>query len=313
MPKIITVTINPAVDVSTSVDRLEPVRKLRCRAERREPGGGGINVARVIHRLGGDVLTVYAAGGVIGQLLHELVEKEGVAAHAVEISGVTRESFTVLDETTQNEFRFVLPGPELSESEWGDCLDRVEKTASSQSYIIASGSLAVGVPDDFYARLAHVAKRKNCRFVVDASGSALKAAFEAGVYLAKPNLRELQDMLGRPLADRDSQIRACRQLIEQGSAELVALTLGSAGALLVTKDVAWFSEPLPVKVMSSVGAGDSFLGAMAWSLSSGRGLEEALRHAVAAGSAALLAPGTQLANPADVFRLSRDVKLSLVT
>jgi 6-phosphofructokinase 2 len=312
MPQIITVTINPAVDVSTSVDRVEPVRKLRCRTERREPGGGGINVARVINRLGGDVLAVYAAGGVIGGLLHELVEKEGVTAHAVEIAGVTRESFTVLDETTRSEFRFVLPGPELSDSEWCDCLEQVERIASRQGYIIASGSLAVGVPDDFYARLARVAKKSDCRFIVDASGSPLKAALEAGVYLAKPNLRELQDMLGEPLADRGSQISACRRLVKQGNAEIVALSLGSAGALVVTKDLAWFSEPLAVKVMSSVGAGDSFLGAMAWSLSSGRGLEEALRHAVAAGSAALLAPGTQLCDPADVVRLSSDVKLSLV-
>ncbi len=312
MTKIITVTINPAVDVSTSVDRVEPVRKLRCRTERREPGGGGINVARVISRLGGDVLAVYAAGGVIGGLLRELVEKEGVAAHPVEIAGVTRESFTVLDESTQGEFRFVLPGPELSAFEWRSCLEQVTRTAGDRGYVIASGSLARGVPEDFYARLAHAAKAANCRFIVDASGPTLKAALEAGVYLAKPNLRELQDMLGEPLANRGSQIDACRALVEQGQAEIVALSLGSAGALLVTRDLAVFSEPLPVKVMSSVGAGDSFLGAMVWSLSSGHSLEDALRYAVAAGSAALLAPGTQLCNRADVVRLSADVRLSLV-
>ncbi len=312
MAKIITVTINPAVDVSTSVDRVEPVLKLRCRTERREPGGGGINVARVISRLGGDVLAVYAAGGVIGRLLSELVETEGVAAHAVEIAGVTRESFTVVDETTRDEFRFVLPGPELSESEWRGCLEQVEKIASSQGYIIASGSLAVGVPDDFYARLAHLARKADCRFIVDAAGSTLKAALEAGVYLAKPNLRELQDMLGESLAGRSSQVSACRRLVGQGRAEIVALSLGSSGALVVTKDRAWFSEPLRVNVLSSVGAGDSFLGAMVWSLSSGRGVEEALRYAVAAGSAALLAPGTQLCDPADVVRMSSDVQLNLV-
>jgi 6-phosphofructokinase 2 len=312
MSEIITVTINPAVDVSTAVERVEPVRKLRCRRERREPGGGGINVARVINRLGADVLALYAAGGVIGRLLCELVEAEGVASHAVEIAGVTRESFTVLDHATQSEFRFVLPGPELSNREWGECLAQVEQRARGHGYIIASGSLAVGVPDDFYARLAIAARKANSRFIVDASGPPLKAALEAGVYLAKPNLRELQDMLGETLGERDSQIGACRKIIGQGQAEIVALSLGSSGALVVTKDRAWFSEPLPVKVMSSVGAGDSFLGAMAWSLSSGRSLEEAFRNAMAAGSAALLAPGTQLCDPADVARLSRDVKLSRV-
>lgn len=312
MTKIITVTINPAVDVSTSVDRVEAVRKLRCKAERREPGGGGINVARVINRFGGDVRAVYAAGGVIGALLRELVEAEGVLAHPVAIAGVTRESFTVEEEATQNEFRFVLPGPVLSEIEWRSCLDEVALLAGDGGYVIASGSLARGVPEDFYARLAGVAKAANSRFVVDASGPALKLALEAGVHLAKPNLRELEDMLGEQLPDRDSQVSACRRLIREQKAEIIALSLGSAGALVVTRDAAWFADPLAVKVMSSVGAGDSFLGAMVWALSSGRDLAHALRQGVAAGSAALLAPGTQLCNPADVARLAVDVKLGLV-
>ena len=110
-------------------------------------------------------------------------------------------------------------------------------------------------------------------------------------------------------ADRQSQVLACRRLVEQGRAEIIALTLGSEGALLVTRDAAWFSEPLPVKVMSSVGAGDSFLGGLIWSLSTGSDLKGALRHAVAAGSAALLAPGTQLCRPEDVRRLSPQVRI----
>ena len=309
MARIVTVTINPAVDVSTTVDRVEPVRKLRCRAERREPGGGGINVARVINRFGADVVAVYAAGGVTGQMLQGLVEREGVAARQVAVAGMTRESFTVLDETTQAEYRFVLPGPELSEPEWGACIEEVQRLTSRDDDIIASGSLALGVPEDFYARLATAAKTSGCRFIVDASGPPLRRALEAGVYLAKPNLRELQGILDEPLEDRQSQVRACRRVIEQGGAEIIALTLGSEGALIVTRDAAWFSEPMPVKVISSVGAGDSFLGALVWSLSSGGDLADALRCAVAAGSAALLAPGTQLCRPEDVRRLSPQVRL----
>ncbi len=309
MARIVTVTINPAVDVSTTVDRVEPVRKLRCRTERREPGGGGINVARVINRFGTDVVAVYAAGGVTGQMLHELVEREGVAARQVAVAGMTRESFTVLDETTQDEYRFVLPGPDLSEAEWDACIKEAQSLASRDDYIIASGSLALGVPEDFYARLATAAKASGCRFIVDASGPPLRRALEAGVYLAKPNLRELEGILDEPLKDRQSQVRASRRLVEQGRAEIIALTLGSEGALLVTRDAAWFSEPLPVKVMSSVGAGDSFLGGLIWSLSTGNDLSGALRHAVAAGSAALLAPGTQLCRPEDVRRLSPQVRI----
>jgi 6-phosphofructokinase 2 len=309
MPEIITVTMNPAVDVSTSVARIEPVRKLRCRAERREAGGGGINVARVIHRLGGDVLAAYLAGGVVGEQLKNLVAMEGVRSLIVPIAGETRESFTVTDETTRDEFRFVMPGPTLSNDESRAALEQIEKIAKGERYLVVSGSLPGGAPADFHAELGQLAKRAGARFVVDASGPQLGAALESGVYLAKPNLGELQNMMASELGDRNSQVAACRRLIDAGKAEILALTLGSSGALLVTQDQAWFSEPLQVKVVGTVGAGDSFLGALLWSLSITLPLDDALRNAVAAGSAALLAEGTQLAAPEAIRRLAVEVRL----
>lgn len=307
--EILTITLNPAVDISTSVDRIEPVRKLRCRAEVRSAGGGGVNVARVVSRLGGSVTAVFTAGGVVGEQLKQLVESENVPSLALPVAGQTRESFTVVDETTKDEFRFVMPGPVLSEAEWQACEEQIGNLAKGRTYIVVSGSIPSGAPADVHARIAAIAKRAGARFVVDASGSQLKAALEAGVYLAKPNLRELQDIVDGDLGDRASQLRACRRLIEAGKAQIVALTLGSAGALLVTGDEAWFSDPLPVKVVGTVGAGDSFLGAMVWSLSAGHSLDSTLRFAVAAGSAALLSEGTQLCRPEDVHRLAPQVSL----
>lgn len=307
--EILTITLNPAVDISTSVDRIEPVRKLRCRAEVRSAGGGGVNVARVVSRLGGSVTAVFTAGGVVGEQLKQLVESENVPSLALSVAGQTRESFTVVDETTKDEFRFVMPGPVLSEAEWQACEEQIGNLAKGRTYIVVSGSIPSGAPADVHARIAAFAKRAGARFVVDASGSQLKAALEAGVYLAKPNLRELQDIVDGDLGDRASQLRACRRLIEAGRARIVALTLGSAGALLVTGDEAWFSDPLPVKVVGTVGAGDSFLGAMVWSLSAGHSLDSTLRFAVAAGSAALLSEGTQLCRPEDVHRLAPQVSL----
>ena len=309
MPDIITVTMNPAVDVSTSVDRIEPVRKLRCRAEQREAGGGGINVARVIHRLGGDVLAVYLAGGVVGEQLKRLVAKEGVRDLVALIADETRESFTVTDETTREEFRFVMPGPTLTEAECRASLDQIESVARGEKYLVVSGSLPAGAPSDFHARLGALAIRAGARFVADASGDQLRSALEAGVYLAKPNLRELQDLTEADLGDRASQIEACRNLIRDRKAAIVALTLGSSGALLVTENQAWFSEPLQVKVVGTVGAGDSFLGALVWALHAELPLEDALRTAVAAGSAALLTAGTRLAAAADIERLKKEVRL----
>jgi 6-phosphofructokinase 2 len=312
MPNVVTVTLNPAVDVSTSVDRIAPVRKLRCRAERREAGGGGINVARVIHRLGGDVLAVYLAGGVVGEQLKRLIAKEGVPDLVVPVEGETRESFTVTDETTRDEFRFVLPGPSLSGAECGKAVKQVEAAAANAEYLVASGSLPMGAPADFHAQLANLARRTGSRFVADASGEQLRAVLEAGVYLIKPNLRELQEITSADLSSRADQIKACRRLVDEGKAAVVALTLGSSGALLVTEEEAWFSEALPVKVVGTVGAGDSFLGALVWALQEETPMEDALRIAVAAGSAALLTEGTRLAAVADINRLKKQVRLQAI-
>ena len=310
MPDIVTLTMNPAVDISTSVERIEPVRKLRCKPETREAGGGGINVARVIHRLGGDVLAVYLAGGVVGEQLKLQVAREGVPSLVIPVAGETRESFTVTDETTRDEFRFVMPGPTLTEAEWRECVAQVETAVAGAGYLVVSGSLPAGTPADFHARLGALARRVNARFVVDASGAQLKSALEAGVYLAKPNLRELQDISTGDLNERPAQVAACRSIIASGKAEILALTMGSGGALLVTKDEAWFADPLSVEIVGTVGAGDSFLAALTCALAMGAAPDKALRNAVAAGTAALTTVGTKLASAEDIRLLAERVNLS---
>jgi 6-phosphofructokinase 2 len=306
---IVTLTMNPSIDVFTSADRIVPIHKVRCTPEQRNAGGGGINVARVARRMGGDVRAVYPTGPVIGQLLRRLVDEEGIESLTIPISGETREDFTAFDTQARHEYRFVLPGPLLSDGEWRKCLAAFETCAAQARLVVASGSLPRGAPDDLYARTAAMAKRAGAQFVVDASTRALKAALDEGVFLAKPNLRELQDYLGETLADRQTWIDACRRLVSMQRAEIVALTLGHRGALLVTRDRVWFAEPLPVEPQSTVGAGDSFLGAMIWALASGLGLEAAFRYGVAGGSAALMRPGTDLCLVQDVERLLPQVRL----
>lgn len=309
MVSILTLTLNPTIDVSTSVERLAPLHKLRCGPARRDPGGGGINVARVIRRLGGDVAAVYPAGGLIGALLRKLTDEEGVQSRTVPIAEETREDFTVLEETSGQQYRFVLPGPRLSECEWRACLDAVLSFGGRPQFIVASGSLPPGVPAESFRALAKAARENSAKLVVDSTKPVLKAALEEGVHLIKPNLRELRDLVDEPLVSKEEWIDASRRLIAANGVEHVALTLGERGALLVTRDEAWFAEGLPVKPVSSVGAGDSFLGAMVWALSSGHGLQEALRYGVAAGSAAVLAPGTGLCSEDDVKRLLTEVKV----
>lgn len=307
MPLIVTVTPNPAVDVSTSVARVEPVRKLRCGASSRDPGGGGVNLARVVSRLGANALALYTSGGLAGQELQALVAREGVESVVVPVRGETREDFTVFDETTREDYRFVLPGPRLAEREWMACLKALASIERKADYICASGSLPPGAPVDFYVRVAEIAEMHGARFVLDTSGPALKAALREHVHLVKPNLRELRELVGGALDEERSLIAACRELIAGGRTEAVALTLGADGALLVTHEAAWRARPLPLRAVSTVGAGDSFLGGMVWAMASGLGLAEAFRHGVAAGGAAVLVHGAELCRRDDVRRLLPEV------
>lgn len=312
MPVVVTLTLNPALDVSTSTSRVEPDRKLRCAAGRRDPGGGGINVARVAHRLGARTLAIFPSGGLTGQMLERLVEAEGVGSLPVPVSGETREDVTVLDESSGAQYRFIMPGPHLHGVEWMACLKALAGLEAKPDFVCASGSLPPGAPDDLYARVAEIVESWGVRFALDTSGPPLQAALSERVFLIKPNLRELRELTGAPLEDEASRIAACRSLIARGRTAAVALTLGHEGALLVTAQDAWRAPALPVRPVSSVGAGDSFLGAMVWGLASKLTLREAFAFAMAGGSAALLAQGTQLAGARDVRRLLPQVTVERV-
>jgi 6-phosphofructokinase 2 len=299
----VTLTPNPAIDISTAVDEVLPIRKLRCTAARRDPGGGGINVARVVRRFGGEVAAIYPAGGSTGKLLQQLVDREGVRSVAISVTEETREDFTVLEEKSGKQYRFVLPGAKLSQTDWKACLSRLQEMEPMPAYVVGSGSIPPGVPDDFYARMARIAKTRGSNPVVDTSGSALAEVLKEGVYLVKPNLRELQELTGATLHDRNSQMSACRKLIEAGCAEIVVLTLGADGAILVTSGAAYAASASDVEVVSAVGAGDSFVGGMVWKLAGGAEVADAFRCGVAAGSAAVMNAGTELCHAQDAANL----------
>jgi 6-phosphofructokinase 2 len=309
MTNIVAITLNPSIDISTSVDRLTPVRKLRCAAPRVYPGGGGVNVARVAVRFGADVELIYPTGGATGQLLRRLIDRESIPNLAIDLKEETREDFTVLEEATGAEYRFVLPGPQFVEAEWRQCLDALVALQAKPDFIVGSGSLPPGVPIDFYARVARHAAKTGVRFVLDTSGDALAAALQEGVFLVKPNLRELNELLRFEAEDDASLIEASHRMIDGNHAEMVALSLGDLGALLVTRDRAWRARAPHIHMVSAVGAGDSFLGALLWALVSNHSMPDALRYAVAAGAAAVLSPGTALCDRDDVERLRPAVQV----
>ena len=309
MPAIVTVTINPAIDIFVNVGHVESTTKMRCTSPKRDPGGGGINVARVAHRLGGKVVAIYPTGGAIGKLLQRLVEREGIDSLVTPSHVETRENFTAFERDSGEQFRFVLPGSALHRAEWEAVLDQLANIAETPRFVVASGSVPPGVPEDFFARVARIAKALGARCAIDTSGPALKAALAEGVTLLKPNLMELSDLVGRPLDNDADRIAACRKLVTGGRAQMVALTLGEDGALLVTADRVWRAQPMRIEAVSTVGAGDSFLGGLVASLAGGKAPEQAFRVAMAAASAAVMSPGTELCREEDVVRLMAQVAI----
>ena len=302
MTDILTLTLNPALDVLTTIDKVSDTHKMRCSGVIKHPGGGGVNVARVLHRLGAKCQAVYLAGGVTGERHHKLMNSEKVRCHVLPIAEETRESFSVHETSSGNDFRFVLPGPQVSPTEYEACFDYVAQHLP-QKFLVISGGMAPGVPDNFYARLATLAKQHGVRVVLDSNGPALAQALNVGVYAFKPSVRELRELTEQDLPDRDSQIAAAQQLIHRGQAEIVAVSLGAQGALVVSATEHWFARSVPVDVQTTIGAGDSFVAGMVYALSRGEALVKAFQYGMASGAAALLAPGTSLSQAADIHRL----------
>ncbi|SFB47147.1 1-phosphofructokinase family hexose kinase [Azotobacter beijerinckii] len=306
MSRIATLTLNPAMDVSTDIARLAPTSKLRCTLPRYEPGGGGINVARVIRNLGGDTVAIYPAGGPFGAMLQRALEELGLPELRVPIAGDTRESFTVDEGETGLQYRFVLPGPTLTPDERQACLEAIAALVPPPDYLVVSGSFPTGVALDFHDEIVALAQRIGARLILDYSGDALRHAVErGGIHLLKPSLSELSGLTGRVLESQVEQEAAARGLVEQGAVEIVVLSLGAEGALLASREGLERFPAFEVPLRSAVGAGDSVVGATVLALSRGWSLHDAVRYGMAAAAATLMLPGTGLCRAEDVERLFR--------
>ena len=305
---ILTLTMNPAVDVSSGVSVLEPFEKLRCEDVWHHPGGGGINVSRVIHRLGSETIAIFPCGGAMGSLLRHLLAEEGVRQLPITIAGDTREDFSVTETKTGKQFRFILPGPLLSQAETRKCLDAIHERLRPGSFVIASGSLPPGAPVEFYAELAKVTASVGARLVLDTSGPPLRAAVNrGGFFLIKPSQSELSELAGKKVSSEEACIAAARQIVTAHRAEFVCVSRGAEGALLVGEGCVLKAQAPQIEVKTTIGAGDSFLAALIWAFAHRATPAEALKIAVAAGTAALLAPGTGLCALADVHALKAQV------
>ena len=303
MQHVVTLTLNPAIDKSTSVPQLVPDHKLQCAPPTVEPGGGGINVARGLQRLGLPARAVFVAGGPPGEVLRQLMAQENLLAHPVPTAAWTRENLTVVDASSNQQFRFGMPSTTVTAEEQARVLAALAALAPAPDVLVVSGSLPQGVAPDFMGDVARWARRAGAKLVVDTSDAALRSAVAEGVYLLKPNLGELAKLAGVPALDSASAAAAAQDLIGRGRCEIVVVSLGPVGACLVTRDVVEHVAAPAVKKQSTVGAGDSMVAGLVFALCQGRPVREAVRLGVACGTAATMNPGTELFHAADADQL----------
>lgn len=302
MTRIATLTLNPTIDVAYEVDHVVHTRKMRTRSEFHEPGGGGINVARVFVRLGGNARSYYLSGGATGHALDGLLDLHQLVRSRIPIKGHTRVATAVLERESGKEYRFVPPGPVVEPGEWQQCLDRLAGVQCD--YMVASGSLPPGVPEDFYGRLVALMTGRGIPVVLDSSGPGLRGGLaEGGVFLVKPSIGELRQLTGHDLLTPESIAQAAMEIVDRGQAAHVAVTMGHEGALLASAGRQLHLPAVEIEARSAVGAGDSFLSAMVFAISLGWDIAEAFRFGIAAGAAAVMSAGHDLARPEDIRRL----------
>lgn len=298
---ILAVALNPSVDVSSDATRVLPTRKVRTHNQRRHAGGGGVNVARVIAMLGGRPQLLVMCGGETGALLLDALAGAAIDVTAVRTAEPTRLAFMVYEEETGLEYRFVPDGPAVSSEEIESAMDAVRSFKGD--FLVLSGSLPRNAPDYTYARMAAVAASAGVKVVLDTSGKPLQTTLkQAKLFLIKPSLSELETIAGKTLDERGIAETA-RQIVSEGWAEYVTVTLGRSGALLVGSQINLRLPAIHVPVRSAVGAGDSFLAGLVWRLEQGAPIEEAFRFGLAAGAAAAITPGTELCHRDDVFAI----------
>ena len=303
MKTIVTISINPAIDKSSSVAHVVAERKLYCKRPRFEPGGGGVNVSRAIRKLGGESKLLYAAGGPTGERLQELLNEEGLIHRSLPIEGTTRESLVISEESTGQQYRFGMPGPKFQKKEWEQFLRELSAIEPSPDYLVASGSLPPGVPSDFFAQVARVGKSIRAKTIIDTSGEALEKAVKEGVYLIKPNVREFRELVGENITE-ESHIKAeAQKMVMSSKCEILVISLGAAGVLMVTDESAEHILPPTVPIVSKIGAGDSMVAGIVLSLARGNTPRESVIFGVAASAATVMTPGTELCRREDAERL----------
>lgn len=304
---IVTVTMNPAVDKTTEIDELECGGLNRLRNVVSDAGGKGINVSKMIAALGGDSLATGFLGGGSGTEIRAVLDRMGIRHDFVEVASVTRTNMKLV-ERSGRVTEFNEPGVRVTDSELETLLAKLDSLASPETLFVFSGSIPAGVGTDIYKRCIAQVRAKGARVFLDADGEAFRLGLEAQPYFIKPNREELQKHFNLDYKpDTPELVRLCRLLMEHG-VEQIALSLGAEGALFLKGDSVIRIPGLRVKAHSTVGAGDSMVGALAFATDTGVGYEDGLALAVAASAGAVTTIGTKAPERSVVNELLGQVK-----
>ncbi len=308
---IYTITLNPALDHFIEVDDLVVDDANRVKAECLYAGGKGIDVSRALRHLGTDSMALGFIGGHNGNIMVDLLKAEGVTCYFTPIAQETRRDIVVCTSRRRTQTMLNAPGPSITPEEWRGFLTHLKLLDLRDAYVVASGSLCRGVPADAYYQIVSLVQKQGARAILDADGACLRAGLKAKPFAIKPNLKEMRRALGRPL-QTEREILAAATALNRAGVSVVMVSRGRGGLLVVSDGERIRAVPPPVKVRSTVGAGDSAVAGFVFGHAGGKSLEECARFAAAAGTAATLAPGNQLCRSRDVLRLMPRIKVEMV-
>jgi len=308
MKNIVTLTTNPAVDMSSITNFVTDEKKLSCKEPLYNPGGGGINVSRAIKILDGESTAIYPSGGDTGRLLESLLDKEKIKQIPIKIKETTRINFSIIEEKTNRQYRFNMPGAKINKKESETIIKELESISPSPDFLVISGSLAPGLAFDYYKKITKICKKIDCRIIIDTSPKAFKKTIEGGVFLIKPNLREFLEITGVKLKSEKQIVNIAKNLIKEKKAANIVISLGAAGSLVVTNDYFEHVHTPLTPIKSRIGAGDSMVAGITLKLAQNCKMIDAVHYGVAAGAAAIMTTGTKLCTKKDTEKLFKIIK-----
>ncbi|MEX0742568.1 MAG: 1-phosphofructokinase family hexose kinase [Phycisphaeraceae bacterium] len=307
MDKIVTLCVNPCVDHVGWADRVESGRKVRIERDKYAPGGGGINVAQAAHQLGVHALAIYPAAGETGQLLQHLLADDDIEQRMIDAPGRTRVNTNIFEASSGETFRLIMPGPPMTPETASEIVKAVAGAVQDGSHVVISGSMPAETPAHFIPKVLNAIQQSGGRVIVDTSGEALRQSIEQGVFMIKPNQRELAQLTERDLPDDEAVEHAALALVRERAVEVVVVSLGGAGAMLATADGVTRIHAPQVDMQSPIGAGDSMVAGIVTAMIQGRSLQDSVSYGVAAGAAAVMQPAMELCRKHDADELFKAI------